>query len=379
MQNLEASRGADGGHTPPPPFAGEPAAMSAPAAAPEDPRLGPLVEASTGRGIVSLEPVAAGLGLRVFVRVHLDGPPHTLIARIDAPEDPASRPAGVAAEPPLEPIRAHLEAAGLPVPGRLGALPARDEAPGIELLEDLGDDTLERVAHREPARRDAWYREVLGDVARLQRVAPAAGVEAFERRLDATLFRYKADLFARHGLPLALGREASASEIAVVRAAFAEIAAHADAAPQRLAHRDLQSRNVMIRDGRARWIDLQGAFLAPPEYDLVCLLRDSYVTLPEPEVDALLAWVRPRLPDAPAPETLRRRFDLLTISRKAKDYARFVHAGTTRGDTETMRHLPATARALHGAAARCEAEGGPIAELAAWLRALPEATPEIRS
>ena len=52
-------------------------------------------------------------------------------------------------------------------------------------------------------------------------------------------------------------------------------------------------------------LDLQGAWLAPPEYDLVCLLRDSYVELPEPEIAQHLAAIRPALPDAPAPEEFR--------------------------------------------------------------------------
>ena len=49
-------------------------------------------------------------------------------------------------------------------------------------------------------------------------------------------------------------------------------------------------------------IDLQGAFLAPPEYDLVCLLRDSYVELEAEEVQEQLDRIRPELPDAPEPE-----------------------------------------------------------------------------
>ena len=47
------------------------------------------------------------------------------------------------------------------------------------------------------------------------------GVEAFARRLDAPYFAYKADLFARHGLPEALGRAPSAAEDAALREAFA--------------------------------------------------------------------------------------------------------------------------------------------------------------
>ena len=93
-------------------------------------------------------------------------------------------------------------------------------------------------------------------------------------------------------------------------------------------------------------LDLQGAWLAPPEYDLVCLLRDSYVELPEREIAAHLERVRPELPDAPAPEAFAERFDLLTLARKGKDHALFHFVARTRGDARYLRFVPTTVRQL---------------------------------
>src|SRR4029453_18547549 len=116
-------------------------------------------------------------------------------------------------------------------------------------------------------------------------------------------------------------------------------------APGRLAHRDLQGANVHVRRGRPpgrrlALIDLQGAFLAPPEYDLVCLLRDSYVELPPEEAWRQLERVRPALPDAPGREECAARFDLLTLTRKGKDLARFLGAARARGDRRSLRFPP---------------------------------------
>ena len=96
--------------------------------------MGGLVEAQLGVAVVRVEPIAAGLGLRRFLRVHTSGEPATLVVRIEAPEDPRGRPAGAAPEPALEPLRSFLARHGLPVPGRFGGDPAR----GIDLLEDVG-------------------------------------------------------------------------------------------------------------------------------------------------------------------------------------------------------------------------------------------------
>ena len=48
-----------------------------------------------------------------------------------------------------------------------------------------------------------------------------------------------------------------------------------------LCHRDYHSRNLMLRAGELYIIDFQDARMGPDTYDLVSLLRDSYVDLPE--------------------------------------------------------------------------------------------------
>jgi aminoglycoside/choline kinase family phosphotransferase len=201
-------------------------------------------------------------------------------------------------------------------------------------------------------------------------------VAAFERRLDDALFEYKAELFLAEAVP-ARGREASPAEARAVRAAFGRVAEVTRRAPARLAHRDLQSANLHLRSGappgaRLVMIDLQGAFLAPPEYDLVCLLRDSYVELDDRELEQQLARVRPLLPDAPDPESFLHRFDLLTLTRKGKDLARFQYALRERNDRRFLPYVPATLRALRAAAERTAAREAVFVPLAEILAELPE-------
>ena len=323
-------------------------------------RVAALARAALGEPIASAEPIGAGIGLRRFYRV-TSAHGRSAIARVEGEEDPAGRPPGIAPEPPLEPIRALLERAGLPVPKRLGA--ARD----IELLEDFGPESLFLRSERAtPDETQRLVSRALDLVPRLQRVRDdGSGVEAFARKLDAPYFAYKADLFARYSLADALGRAPSAVEDAAVREAFAWIGRQLARAPLVLSHRDFQSQNLFLRDGDALGlIDLQGAFLAPPEYDLVCLLRDSYLSLPEEFVASELARLRPRLPDAPASAELRARFDLLTLTRKGKDHARFLYAAQERGDARYLAFAPRTARMLGRAARSAAGLDAHIARLA---------------
>ena len=335
---------------------------------PQD-RLLRLVRRELGRGIARIEPLRAGLGLRRFLRLYLDGPPGTAVARIEATEDPAGRPEGVAPEPPLEPLRTRLEQAGLPVPASYG----RDAAAGIDLLEDVGERSLRRAAaEASPAERRALYAEACSLIPRLQRVADPGDLPAFRRHLDADQLAYKADLFARYGL----GRPASPGEAGLVAQAFARVAQVCDTSPQRLSHRDFQSENLHTRPGARGpslvMIDLQGAFMAPPEYDAVCLLRDSYTELPDAEVATHTARVRAELPDAPDPDVFAQRFDLLTLTRKAKDLARYRFACVERGDTRYRVCVGPAVRALRSAAPRAAARDPQLSALAELIAGLEE-------
>jgi len=338
-----------------------------------------LVADQFGVGVSRIESIRGALGLRKFSRIWLEpseitseSTPETLVARIDAPEDPAGRPAGIPPEPPLEPIRALLESEGLPVPRRYAADPAH----GVELLEDLGQVSLANFAGTagEPE-LESLYTEACALVPRLQRVEPRTEIANFQRRLDAAHFQYKAERFARWSL--AGDRGANSAETQVVRAAFERIGQFVGDAPQRLAHRDLQSANLQVVDrscsaARLVMIDLQGAFMAPPEYDLVCLLRDSYVELDGAAMDAHLARTRTALPDCPDEETFRLRFDLLTLTRKGKDHALFRAVAAERGDDRYLRYLPATRRYLQNASSRVASKLKEYSDLNDLIQAIPE-------
>ena len=57
-----------------------------------------------------------------------------------------------------------------------------------------------------------------------------------------------------------------------------------------LCHRDYHSRNLMLHRGSLHIIDFQDARMGPDTYDLVSLLRDSYVDLTDRELDELIAY-----------------------------------------------------------------------------------------
>jgi aminoglycoside/choline kinase family phosphotransferase len=319
-----------------------------------------VIGARLGRGVEAIEPLPAGLDVRSFYRVHLadDALPARLIARVDPKPSTSSD---------LEPIRSVLAHHQLPVPARYAS------ASGLELLEDLGDESLELLARRVAAgRRDELYAEACDLVPRLQRVPLSV-----ERSLDGPLIASKARKWLDWAFPCFFGRPASPAEEAVTQTAFASIAQECARAPRRLAHRDFKAANLLLRPAGPNqpsalcMIDLQGAFLAPPEYDLVCLLRDSQVGLPEVTVDFLQERIRPELPDRPGREDFLRRFDLITVARVAKDMAHYLHAATQRGDRRYLPFVPQGLDNLRAATRRVGEHNADLARLAEIIDSIP--------
>lgn len=328
------------------------------------------VAARLGAPPERFDAIAPGLGHRNFYRVTTAGG-RTLILRSDPPESRRTV-GGIAPEPALEPIRALLERAGLPVPTSHG----HDEERGWDLLEDVGDLTLEKAAaEADTAGLRQLYGDACGLLGPLQRVgspgrSQGPEPEAFSRVLDAALIATKAKKVIEWLLPECLGRAASSAERSVVETAFARVAALAEAAPRRLSHRDYKAANIHLVPGaegeapRLALIDLQGAFLAPPEYDLVCLLRDSHVPLPVALVDDLFERTRAELPDAVDPQTAAQRFDALTLTRVGKDLAHYLDAAMTRGDDRYLGFVATGLENLSRAAERLAASESSFADAA---------------
>jgi aminoglycoside/choline kinase family phosphotransferase len=281
-----------------------------------------LIESQIGRSPSHCERIPAGLGTRRFYRIRFGaGTPETMIARIEddgtAPLNPGAEDAeplvpnapAWLTEPSLEPIRTVLEAAGIRVPASY----ARQLSPGIDILEDVGECTLADLEGPEKIRA---YKEACGVIPRLQCVSgDSKNVPAFERCFDRSLIETKVWKWLYWTIPLLLNRKATAKEVDDCQRLFSRIADLVEDAPQRLSHRDYKAENlhclpeVTSAQRRASspsatrerlvLIDVQGAFMAPPEYDLVCLLCDMQVELDEKFIlHAFEDWL-PQLPNAP--------------------------------------------------------------------------------
>ncbi len=270
--------------------------------------------------------------------------PNSLVVMVMPPQARASEEASSSAVPeelPFVDVQRYLARLGVRVPSIL----RYDEAAGMMVLEDLGDVTVEKALAGTAA--ETLYSRAVDLLAGLRLAAearPEPRSIAFRRAFDEELYLWELHHFREWGLEAWSGRVPTPAERAVLETSFHDIARRLAAAPRGFTHRDYQSRNLMVKDGEVVVIDFQDALQGPRAYDLVALLRDSYVALDEELVDAMLRRYQERLAQATGervePEAFRRFFDLLTVQRKLKDAARFEYIHRVKHNPGFLPHIP---------------------------------------
>ncbi|MBU1674233.1 phosphotransferase [bacterium] len=244
------------------------------------------------------------------------------------------------------------------------AIYAHDDADAAVLMEDLGDDTLHRLARAGPAYLLDPYRRALDLLVLLQTAgtdALARGPAAAARVFDAEVVGWEHDYFRERFL---LGEAGlSPADLAGLDDDLARVGAAVLSQPVVLMHRDFQSQNILLRDGRARLVDFQGARRGPYAYDLMSLLRDAYVDLGDANREALLDYYRRAAAVAgrPAPAAFARDITAAGLQRVMQALGAFGFLAGVKGKSAFRDHVPLGVRHL-------------AALLAAW-RGLPGEEP----
>jgi hypothetical protein len=84
--------------------------------------------------------------------------------------------------------------------------------------------------------------------------------------------------------------------------------------------------------------------MGPDTYDLVSLLRDSYVDLPEATVSELIAYFLALRGDSGRQEEFRHRFDMMALQRNLKALGTFGYQTTARRNPVYIQYIPRTLR-----------------------------------
>ncbi|MGH7003733.1 MAG: aminoglycoside phosphotransferase family protein [Alphaproteobacteria bacterium] len=212
-------------------------------------------------------PFAADASFRRYFRLS-GGPKPALL--MDAP-------------PPAEDVRPwvkiarHLAGLGLSAP----AIHQADEARGLLVIEDFGDDTFAHLLE-DGAAAEPLYAAAVDALATLHRAPAATRIDV--PRYDAAEMIAKASLLLDWFLP-AIGAAATPEARAAYRSAWEAVLPLRERVPESLALRDYFPENLMwlpAREGvrRTGLLDFQDAMMAPCVYDLVSLVEDARRDVP---------------------------------------------------------------------------------------------------
>jgi len=209
-------------------------------------------------------------------------------------------------------MRDVLESGGVRVPRII----ARDVEPGFLLLEDLGADTYLHVIDAHNA--DALFDSAIGQLLKLQAIAPPAGLPAY----DGPMLARELKLFDEWFLGRHLGMALDCGDLERLDRVYRQLIDSALAQPQVLVHRDFMPRNLMPVSGGPAVLDFQDAVLGPIAYDPISLFKDAFLSWPQEHVDTWLDRYHARamasgLPLPPL-EQFRRDADWTGVQRHLK-------------------------------------------------------------
>jgi aminoglycoside/choline kinase family phosphotransferase len=186
-------------------------------------------------------------------------------------------------------IAAFLRDIDVPAPRLIRHDPARC----LIVMEDLGDTDLWSLRKTSWETRRVLYQKTLTIVHRLhsfpEKDFPSTRVRLMEG-FGPDLYRWERNYFSDHFVRDVCGIELEPSFERELEAELSGLADRLLGTVRCLVHRDLQSQNVMIRDGEPFLIDFQGMRFGSPFYDLGSLLCDPYVDFSGSEQVELLSF-----------------------------------------------------------------------------------------
>ena len=135
------------------------------------------------------------------------------------------------------------------------------------------------------------------------------------------------------------------------------------ASAKHLVHRDFQSQNLLLKDGKSWWIDFQGMRRGRQEYDIASLVFDPYMDHTEEDRERILDIWEDIAEDRPEATIFRE----CAAQRLMQALGAFGNIIRNRGDEWYAPHVPVAARFLAEVAAGSPLEK-PLAPVLAKAR-----------
>ena len=304
----------------------------------QDKALDPFLSRSLNDSSYKVFSLAGDASNRRYYRVVLDNQSWVLMRW--EPFDPKNYP--------FLSVLEHFAKNGVHVPKVIAMAPEE----GLVLLEDLGDLTLERKFWESQTHESSmdFYKMSIDEIVKIHHPATlnTSDCTAFKIKFDTEKFMWEMNYGKDNLLAGVLKFPFNDKTSKEINDIFLDVCTKLDKEPKRIAHRDYHSRNLMIKLDQISVIDFQDARLGPIQYDLVSLLRDSYVDMSDEMALSLTEYYLERskeyLPKDFSREHFNHIYELQTIQRCFKACGSFASFYNLRNDRRYLKHLSGTLR-----------------------------------
>lgn len=221
---------------------------------------------------------------------------------------------------------------------------------GCIILEDLGDLTLERKFMENQVQENTFifYQMAVDELIKIHFHATSDrqhACTAFEIQFDTEKFLWEMNYGREHLLEKLLQFKMSDKVSEELKNVFTQICRLLHAEPKYISHRDYHSRNLMMKLDQLCVIDFQDARLGPVQYDLVSLVRDSYVDISDSFAQMIiqdyLEKAKPYLKHVSVEEFMR-VYEIQAIQRCFKACGSFSSFLNMRDDRRYLKYIQPT-------------------------------------
>lgn len=221
---------------------------------------------------------------------------------------------------------------------------------GFLILEDLGDLTLERKfwENQSPESSIPFYHMALEELRKIHFLSSKTVNDcvAFKVQFDVEKLLWEMNYGKDNLIKKLCEFQLSESAEKEIDQIFLNICERLHKEPKFIAHRDYHSRNLMIKFDEMRVIDFQDARLGSIQYDLVSLLRDSYVNIPENMENELINHYLDISKEFLGPYFSKEHFDVIyelqSIQRCFKACGSFSSFYNQRQDRRYLKYISGT-------------------------------------
>ena len=238
---------------------------------------------------------------------------------------------------------------------------AADLAAGFLLLSDLGTRTY--LGELNAGNADALMRDATDALLRWQLATRPGELPPY----DEALLRRELNLFPEWYVGRHRGLTLSSAQALALEGIFATLVRSALAQPTVYVHRDYMPRNLMVSEPNPGVLDFQDAVFGPISYDMVCLVRDAFISWDEErELDwSVRYWEKARAARLPVPVQFAefwRAFEWMGLQRHLKVLGIFARINYRDGKPRYLEDTPRFLRYARAVAARY-GELAPLARL----------------